>query len=418
MTNNRIYFDIRRPNKKDEYPLRVVITRNGTSAMMSLGINLKKDQWDGGQVINHPEAKILNSAIKMKIGQIEHSLLEMTVLGKLAGKSAKEVVSLLAEDLDPEKVEARKAMAIRRELSKNGFAARFLNVANGKNNPGTRQLYLDTYKKIDAYCNEIGVDISMLSFDDMKRSWIESFEQFCLRTEKQNTASRHLRDIRKVFNDAIDDGITSNYPFRKYKIKKEETKDKSFSTEELRQFFGYKSPFRGEQESIDVFKLMFCLIGINEVDLIHCAKPAKGRIQYIRRKTGKMYNIKLEPEALEIINRYSGSKLLLNVLERVPNYKTYIRRLDHDLKKAGKKPVPGKKSEGDPLRPGASSGSARTSWATIAQEDLDIPRDVIAAALGQHTIDVTTTYLRTAWRKKVDEANRRVLDWVLYNKKY
>ena len=131
----------------------------------------------------------------------------------------------------------------------------------------------------------------------------------------------------------------------------------------------------------------------------------------------KLYDIKLEPEAQAIINKYQGRDRLLNLLERIPNYKTYFRRMDKNLKKTGKVQVPGKKSEGSALLPGISSGSARTSWATIAQEELDIPRDVIAAALGHHTVDVTTTYLRTEWRKKVDAANRKVIDWVLYKKK-
>ena len=79
--------------------------------------------------------------------------------------------------------------------------------------------------------------------------------------------------------------------------------------------------------------------------------------------------------------------------------------------------VPGKKNVGKSILPNVCTGSARTSWATIAQEELDIPRDVIAAALGHHTVDVTSTYLRTDWKKKVDAANRKVLDWVFYGKK-
>ena len=79
--------------------------------------------------------------------------------------------------------------------------------------------------------------------------------------------------------------------------------------------------------------------------------------------------------------------------------------------------VSGKKSTGKALLPKITSGSARTSWATVTQEELDIPRDVIAAALGHHTVEVTSTYLRTDWRKKVDQTNRKVLDWVFYGKK-
>lgn len=227
----------------------------------------------------------------------------------------------------------------------------------------------------------------------------------------------HLRNIRTVFNVAIDDNITKEYPFRKFKIKREETRDKSFTAEELRKAFNYKCYPGGQQEAVDMFKLMFCLIGINTVDMANLEEPVKGRVEYIRAKTHKFYSVKLQPEAVEIINRYKGKAHLLDILERCPNYKTYFNRLGKTFRKVGLTRVDGKKSTGKALLPDACTGSMRTSWATIAQSELDIPRDVIAAALGHHTVDVTSTYLRTDWKKKVDAANRKVIDWVFYNKK-
>ena len=47
---------------------------------------------------------------------------------------------------------------------------------------------------------------------------------------------------------------------------------------------------------------------------------------------------------------------------------------------------------------------------------LDIPKETIAAALGHGGNTVTDIYIDFD-RRKVDEANRRVLDWVLYGKK-
>ena len=166
-----------------------------------------------------------------------------------------------------------------------------------------------------------------------------------------------------------------------------------------------------------MFELMFCLIGINGVDLAKARDKdvCKGRLNYKRTKTGKNYSIKVEEEALIIINRYKGKDgNLVNVMDRESsrknkdyNYHSYFNWMAKTLRNL----------DGGTLVPHICSGSARTSWATIAQEELDIPREVIAAALGHHTVDVTSTYLRTDWKNKVDEANRKVLDWVLYQKK-
>ena len=68
-----------------------------------------------------------------------------------------------------------------------------------------------------------------------------------------------------------------------------------------------------------------------------------------------------------------------------------------------------------PAFPMLSSYVARHSWATIAAS-LDIPKDVIAHALGHGGSSVTDIYIDFDQRK-VDEANRRVLDWVFYGTK-
>ena len=87
------------------------------------------------------------------------------------------------------------------------------------------------------------------------------------------------------------------------------------------------------------------------------------------------------------------------------------------LKKIGtvKRVGLGGKKEYDPLFPKISTYWARHSWATIASS-LDISRDVIGHALGHGNNTVTDIYIDFD-QAKVDEANRKVLDWVLYNKK-
>ena len=53
---------------------------------------------------------------------------------------------------------------------------------------------------------------------------------------------------------------------------------------------------------------------------------------------------------------------------------------------------------------------ARHTWATIAAS-LEIPKETIAAALGHGGNTVTDIYIDFD-QKKVDEANRKVLDYV------
>ncbi len=417
MARVTLYFDSRRLDKEGRGQLRFIVKHNGSRALLALGISVLPEQWDNGMVVDHPDARLLNQVISIKKGSVDKALLEQTLLGNLVGKSARDVADFLQVILDPDLAEERRKKEDIRVREQNSFIRFFDRFLETKGNPGTRSLYEDTRSKILVFCEDQGVDGMLISFSEINKSWLASFESFCLRTQGQNTASRHLRDIRAVFNAAIDEELTTNYPFRKFKIKYEESRDKSYTASELRSLFTAKCYPGGEQEAVDIFKLMFCLIGINSIDLANASKACRGRIDYVRAKTHKRYSVKVEPEAQAIIRKYAGEEHLLDILERCPNYKTYFNRLSKTLRKVGKTRVEGKKSKGKAVLPDVCIGSARTSWATIAQSELDIPRDVIAAALGHHTVDVTTTYLRTDWRKKVDQANRRVLDWVFYAKR-
>ena len=166
-----------------------------------------------------------------------------------------------------------------------------------------------------------------------------------------------------------------------------------------------------------LFFLMFMLIGINTVDLFNLKEIVDGRINYYRAKTNRLYSIKVEPEAMELINKHRGKKWLIDILDRYKDYKDYTKRINLALKKIGpyKRTGKGGVKETKPLFPEISTYWARHSWATIAAS-LDIPRDTIAHALGHGGNTVTDIYIDFDERK-VDEANRKVLDWVLYGKK-
>lgn len=162
--------------------------------------------------------------------------------------------------------------------------------------------------------------------------------------------------------------------------------------------------------------LMFYLIGVNAADLFNAKHSAlvNGRFEYKRAKTGKLYSVKVEPEAMDIIEKYKGKSYLLNIMDEYRNYKDFLHRMGIGLKQIGKlerKGLGGKKIR-TPLFPDLSSYWTRHTWATIASE-LDIPKEVIAHALGHSWANSTTTdiYIRFD-NKKVDEANRKVIDYV------
>ena len=160
-------------------------------------------------------------------------------------------------------------------------------------------------------------------------------------------------------------------------------------------------PAPEHQLGLDMFKLTFMLIGINFVDLFNCEPIVDGRINYRRAKTGKIYSIKVEPEAAQIIERYKGATKLLYFAEHYTNHNTILERINASLK-----------SVGGSKYPGLTTYWARHSWATMAAE-IDVSDSVISLALGHTTgARVTEVYIHRNLIK-VDKANRQILDLVL-----
>lgn len=296
-----------------------------------------------------------------------------------------------------------------------GEFVRFYNkFMDGVQKKSTHSIYEQTLARMRAYDSKL----DSRTFADINLAYLEGLEAFFAQTQSKNARNVHLRNIRTVFNRAIDHEITDLYPFRRFKIRPEETEKRSLTLEQLRLLFTTDQVQPYAELYRDMFKLIFMLIGINTADL-HALKEIgpDGRIHYKRAKTGRLYSIKVEPEALEIIERWRGKKGLLCIADRWTESRQFMHQCNKHLKLIGPMEREGRGGRKviTPLFPELTTYWARHTWATIAAE-LDIPDAVIACALGHATPFTTTEIYIKRNLKKVDEANRRVLDHVLYGK--
>ncbi|MGJ1015472.1 phage integrase SAM-like domain-containing protein [Bacteroides salyersiae] len=390
-----LYLDTRREKKGGLYPLKVNIRHKG-KFLLSTGFSVTPDKWTGSEFTNKVENyKTKNASLRKLLNDIENTIFRLEMDGKLKDMPDKVLKGILEKCL-PGFVPEKTKLFI-------DYLSDFIDL---KEKPGTKTVYTTTLNKIlefDRTC----------TFDTMTLDWLRRFEKWMKDSGmKTNAYAIHLRNIRAVFNYAIDEEITTLYPFRKFKIKKEETAKRCLTPEQVALLRGYGCE-EHQKRYRDIFMLMFYLIGINAVDLFNLKQLVNGRIEYNRAKTGKLYSIKVEPEAMEIIERYKGDNWLLNVLDTYSNYQDFLHRMDVGLKQIGpvvRKGLGGRK-EREPLFPDISSYWARHTWATIAA-GLDIPKETISAALG-HEIgsDVTSIYIKFD-QKKIDEANRKVIDYL------
>ena len=360
-----------RSDKNDD--LRLRITNNRASTQFSMGLKISSEELEAALSGSSRNIR-LEKMLASWTSQIKDLMLELADK-KETDKDVKEIRVILQERL----LGVAPTQQPKDEKPEGNFTAYFQNFIDGKENKGTKGVYKHTLDKIRSF----DPDVDMKRFEDIDLKWLTDFETFCAKTASKNARNIHLRNIRAVFNNAIDYEITSAYPFRRFKIRPEVTRKRSLTVDELRKLFDY--PIEEYAEIYrDMFKLIFFLVGINTVDLHGLKEITRdGRIEYKRAKTHRLYSIKVEPEALEIIEKYQGNNGLLCIADRWSDSRNFRHQLNKALQRIGEVERQGRggKKVVTSAFPELSSYWARHTWATIAYE-IGIPKDVIAQALG------------------------------------
>lgn len=416
MATVSIYYDKRYKSASGRNQLYYRVNLPGSRNFnIKAGLSIPPEWWDGYEIIKAPQRDKMNRILRIGRTNVEEALLTVQLSSGLQ-LTTSEIRARVQAQLDGYEYKDPDIVTF------NKFFGQFIDQKDRENTANT---YRQTLSKINRFANESSRTDDW-NFEDITLDWLNRFERFLktqhldskgktiegIRQLKINSIAIHFRNIRAVINAAIDDELTTLYPFRKFKIKQEETDKRSLSVEELRMLRDY--PCEPHQVKYrDLFLLIFYLIGINIIDLLNMAEIHNERTKYRRSKTKRIFSIKVEPEAQEIIDKYRGKQYLLYVLDKYRNYKDFAHRMNENLQKIGKVERKGRggKKHREPLFPELTTYWARHTWATLAAE-LDIPDETISLALGHSSGNpVTNIYIKRN-QKKVDAANRKVIDYL------
>lgn len=297
----------------------------------------------------------------------------------------------------------------------------------------TRQNYKRAIRHLKAY---IGMDIT---FQQLKARTIRNYIE---RYTMEKTAAILLH-IHKMYKEAMkqynDDDITRipSDPFALIDLKvPRSVADRSVPADVIRRiymmpdFSNNTSGTNTANFARDMFCLSFALMGTNMADLYEIGPMRDGVIRYERKKTRDMrldraaIEIEVHPLAQEIIKRYAGKKLLLNLSEKYSTVRTAQRSIQNGLKVIRSYLVQCYRQE----MPGASDAeivrryridklvyySARHSWATIARNDLGIDKWTVHEGLNHvdNATKITDIYIKKDFAR-INEANRKIVDYVL-----
>lgn len=228
------------------------------------------------------------------------------------------------------------------------------------------------------------------AFLDKYRYWMEHENG-----NKKNTIYQRLSQIRKFINVAIKNNLTTNYPFKTYKIKAESV-DKEYldlkEVEKLHDIY-YSDEISDRIKGTLHYFLLSCYTGLRLSDIKRVTKDTirNNTIILKTQKTGSKVTIPLNQAALNLINfDLDGIKLFEREL------KQSISRITTDLNDALKlAEIKGKK---------ITFHCSRHTFA-INSLILGIPLEVVSKILGHSDLKTTQIYA-----KVVDSLTNREMD--------
>lgn len=251
-----------------------------------------------------------------------------------------------------------------------------------------------------------------ITFAELTRDRMEMWEAWMKQEGNcMNTISYYNRNLRTLYNKAVDDEIVEDTkPFKKCYTGNEKTVKRAIPIAKVKQLAHIDLSDKGKTMEFarDMFMLSFYTRGMSWIDLVTLKKTdiQQGVIVYRRHKTGQKLYIKIEKPMKELFEKYwdDGSDYLLNVIKSNDESgarresKNSITRINRSLHELGK--LIGIQN--------LTMYVARHSWASACKAS-NIPISVISEGMGHDSEETTRIYLAQLDTSVVDKANLKII---------
>jgi integrase/recombinase XerD len=293
MANVKLVIDRRAPLKDGSYPIVFCISCNGSTRNFPSGFHIQEILWNEKECSvkkNYPSYESINNRLREMEIDIRTKMIECTKIYSSTITAQRIKDYILEKPIE--------------ETTVYSFWKDEIDLMQQSGRNGGARIYMDSLSAIGKIHN------LFISFNKVDYSWLKKLEaQLGKKNIGVNSIRIYLRTFRAVYNKAINAKVVTydNYPFRGFRIRKEQTSPQAISFEEIRAFFNLNIK-QGEHlyDSWMMGKLMFLLIGINFKDMLLLKEKniQHGRIVYARAKTGKHYSVKILQHASDIIDYF------------------------------------------------------------------------------------------------------------------
>lgn len=385
-----------RPKVDGTFAIKFRIT-NGTSvAYITTQYSVEEKQWNGGQVVRHPQAAMINAKLSQMLVAYQAKL----------------------DELDPDKTVS--ASKIREYLEGDTHTGKesFLTLANK---------YIERLKENNqkSYAQNMGYTVRAVTEIFGESMPLKQFSYLSLETfehklrangQSDTTINIRMTHLKALLNYAVKTGIVEYkiFPFANYKMPPKNVREIWISKEDLKKlreadFAGVSA--RRHTVARDLFMLSFFFAGINLTDLMD-ARLDGDTINFVRKKTAtkktgeKAVSLTIQPEARAIIDKYITKDGTLDFGYNYSQYEQFRSFVTKGLNKIGEDLGFEKK---------LMFYSARKTFVQFGQQ-LGIPLYVLEYAIGQSVKDSNSrpifNYMKVM-RFQADLAIRKIIDFSL-----
>lgn len=289
-----VYNRKRHLNRQGTALVQIEASLNQRKVYFKTNLYLKPEHWDSrrSQVYNHPQADDLNTMLYEFILQLQAIELGLWKRGVPA------TLSLLKDAIVKDKPV---------NVTFSVFARDYVLSSDRKDS--TKENLLTTITVLQEFR-------SGLDFKDITYTFLKEFEAYLReKGNSVNTIAKHLRQLRTLVNEAINQGYihADAYPFRKFKIKQEKGRHEFLTPDELRKLENLQVSDRRLRHVLDAF-LFCCYVGLRFSDFCQLTQSnfirvnGKRWLHFKSIKTGVEIRLPLhllfDGKALVILDQY------------------------------------------------------------------------------------------------------------------
>ena len=233
-------------NKQGAALVQIEAYLNGRKIYLTTNVYLRPEEWDHdtSQVVDHPQANDLNAMLYEKILELQQAEIAYWRMG-----------------VSPSLLDLKNAVKhhVTADITFLNFARNSVEQSNRRE--GTKQNIYATMHRMKNFRGDVEIR-------DVNYKYLTDFEAY-LRSLglKVNSVGKHLRNVRTLINEAINQGYMNlnDYPFRKFKIQKEKPEHRVLTQKELSKLESVALKGKMRQRVLDSF-LFCCYSGLRFSD--------------------------------------------------------------------------------------------------------------------------------------------------------